>query len=214
MFKLNGKTIRLDQDLVIDRELIRIGEDGNEETYIDAVTIPAAHLSDPATRAELGIVEEPDPVPADERFYWNGNLATPRDLEGEHGLRKWAIAEVKRIRQSALDTFPKSSGVAEVYAENLRAAQAVAAGNGGTTTMRDGATANAYLATMAAGMGITAAQFSAYVIAENTAAATKAREIEAEYIRVAYSFIPTCSFEQVQTVADGFRDFCAARTAS
>jgi hypothetical protein len=165
-------------------------------------------------RAAIGIVEVADPVLPDERFWKvtknaDGTVSVePKDIAT---LRAKAIATVKAHRQSALDTFPKSTGVSEVYAENLRAAQAVAAGAGETTIMRDGTSAAAYLAGMAAGMGMSGAQFGAYVLAENTAAAIKAREIEAEYVRLVYTFIPACSFEQVQTVADGYRDFCAAR---
>lgn len=211
MFKLNGTEISLPTAGYGIAEDGAIHHGGLPEG-VDGLNYPAGTgpLFTPEGRAELGITDEPDAPRADERFYWNGDVNTPRDLAD---LRKSAVAEVKRMRQSALDTFPKSAGVAEVYAENLRAAQAVAAGNGGTTTMRDGSTAAAYLATMAAGMGITVAQFSAYVIAENTAAAVKAREIEAEYIRVAYTYIPACTFEQVQTVAQEFSTFCAARTA-
>ena len=57
MFKLNGKTIRLDQDLVV-------GE-GEE-----AITYPAGSLKNAELRAELGIVEVPDPVRPDERLYF------------------------------------------------------------------------------------------------------------------------------------------------
>lgn len=203
MFQLNGKKISIHQDLIV----------GEGDA---AITYPVASLQNADLRAELGIVELPDPVRPDERFWSitdaaDGSLsAEPKDLAD---LRQTAIADVKRLRQSALDTFPRSTGVSEVYAENLRAAQALTSGGGATTIMRDGSTAEAYLGAMAAGMGITAAQFAAYVLAENTAAAVKAREIEAEYVRLAYTFIPGCSFEQVQLVADGFRDFCAARTA-
>ena len=66
-FKRNGQTVDITQDLVI-------GE-GDE-----AITIPAASLQDEATRAEYGIVWEADAPRADERFYWNGDLADPRPL--------------------------------------------------------------------------------------------------------------------------------------
>lgn len=186
---------------------------------VDGINYPAGTgpLFSPEGRAALGIEDRPDPARPDERFYTvrdNGDgtlTAEPKDLAD---LRQTAVAEVKRLRQAALDHFPRSTGVSEVYAENLRAAQALTAGAGATTIMRDGTTAEAYLGAMAAGMGISAAQFAGYVLAENTAAAVKAREIEAEYVRLAYTFIPGCSFEEVQLVADGFREFCAARTAS
>lgn len=80
MFKRNGTTIDITQDLVI-------GE------CDDAITIPAGSLQDAATREQYGIVNEPDPVRADERFYWNGDLSTPRDIAE---VKARMIAEVKQ----------------------------------------------------------------------------------------------------------------------
>lgn len=37
-------------------------------------------LSTPADRERLGITEQADPVRADDRFYWNGDLNTPKAL--------------------------------------------------------------------------------------------------------------------------------------
>lgn len=73
MFKLNGKTIRIDQDLVI-------GEGD------DAITHPADNLQDAAYRAALGIEDVPDPLRADDRFYFNGDVATPRPLSDVLGV--------------------------------------------------------------------------------------------------------------------------------
>lgn len=166
---------------------------------------------------ELGITEEPAPDRPDDRFYWVKELkadgtwdAEPKDMDD---LRQAAIGQVKQQRQSALDSFPKSSGVSEVYAENLKAAQALKSGNGTTVVMRDGTSAEVFLGHMAAGMGITVDQFADYVLQQNTDAATSAREIEAEYVRLVYSYIPKCTFDQVQTVVDEYREFCRARTA-
>lgn len=74
MFQLNGKKIILDRDLVL-------GE-GDE-----AVTYPAASLANESLRAELGIVELPDPVRPDDRLFYiteneDGSFSTeprPRD---------------------------------------------------------------------------------------------------------------------------------------
>lgn len=66
-FKRLGQTVDITQDLII-------GEGD------DAITVPAGSLQNEATRAEYGIVWEADPIRADERFYLNGNLATPRPL--------------------------------------------------------------------------------------------------------------------------------------
>lgn len=66
-FKRLGQTVIITEDLII-------GEGD------DAITIPAGSLQDEATRAEYGITWEADPPRADERFYFNGDLATPRPL--------------------------------------------------------------------------------------------------------------------------------------
>jgi hypothetical protein len=57
MFFLNGKPVRLDADLTV-------GE-GDE-----AITYPAMSLLNAELRAEIGIVEVPDPVRPDDRLYF------------------------------------------------------------------------------------------------------------------------------------------------
>lgn len=62
MFKLNNQAIDIYNPVVI-----------------DGITYP--HLRDPQLRAELGVVEAPDPEWYDQRFYWGpGN---PKQLEDE-----------------------------------------------------------------------------------------------------------------------------------
>lgn len=48
----------------------------------EAIQYPAnwLRLASPEERAALGITEVADPVRADDRFYWNGDLATPKAL--------------------------------------------------------------------------------------------------------------------------------------
>ena len=167
--------------------------------------------------AQLGITEEAGQPRPDDRYYWVRTQLPDGTWDAEakalDDLRQVASDQVKQQRQASLDTFPKSSGVGEVYAENLKAAEAVKNGSGGTVIMRDGSTAEAFLGHMAVGMNIPVPAFAEYVLAENATAATKAREVEAEYVRLVYSFIPTCTFEQVQTVVDEYRGFCQERTA-
>lgn len=187
---------------------------------VDGINYPAATgpLFSAEGRAEMGIIDVPTEQlqRPDERFFLvtdngAGGLAVePRDL-GE--LRKAAIEAVKTQRQTALDVFVKSPGVKSIYDENFEAARQHLAGAGSAFRLRTGQTASEYLAAKGASMGRTADEFAAYIIGENAAAAVKASEIEDEYLRLAYAFIPTCSFDQVQTVADDFRDYCAARTA-
>jgi hypothetical protein len=48
-------------------------------TTAEGVTYP--HLRDAGIRAELGVTEVPDPVRADDRFYWDGDINNPKMLE-------------------------------------------------------------------------------------------------------------------------------------
>jgi len=48
-------------------------------TTAEGVTYP--HLRDATIRAELGVTEVPDPVRADDRFYWDGDVNNPKMLE-------------------------------------------------------------------------------------------------------------------------------------
>lgn len=66
-FKRNGQPVDITQDLTI-------GEGD------DAITVPAGSLQDAPTRAQYGIVWEADAPRADDRFYWHGDIATPRPL--------------------------------------------------------------------------------------------------------------------------------------
>lgn len=202
MFQLNGKPINIAQDVVI----------GEGE---DAITIPAGSLQDISTREHYGIIETIDDPRPDDRYYVvqeNGDgtfVANPKDMDG---LRLAAIAAVKQQRQAALDTFPRSAGVAEIYAENVAAAQALTNGTGLSTIMRNGLSAHEYIGLMAGGMGLDPEQFAAYVLAENSQAAIKAAEIESEYVRLAYTVIPGCTFEQIQSVPAEFQQYCMDRS--
>ena len=49
-------------------------------------------LSSAAEKAAIGITEVADPVRADDRFYWNGEVANPRPLET---LQETFVAQVK-----------------------------------------------------------------------------------------------------------------------
>lgn len=67
MFLLNGKPLQIDTPFT--------DEDGN--------SYPSnwLRLSTPADRKRLKITEVADPVRADDRFYWNGDINTPKALE-------------------------------------------------------------------------------------------------------------------------------------
>lgn len=71
-------------------------------------------LASPAERAAIGITEVADPVRADDRFYWNGDINNPKQLEDEEvtpedgqpytqrGLKSVMIAQVKHTAGSML----------------------------------------------------------------------------------------------------------------
>lgn len=56
-------------------------------------------LATPAERNALGLVEVPDPVRADDRFYWNGDISTPKDLDQ---LKAVMVGQVKATARSLL----------------------------------------------------------------------------------------------------------------
>lgn len=66
MFQLNGNPIGLDTGFTI-----------------DGTSYPAnwIRLASSAERAAIGITEVADPVRADDRFYWNGDITNPKLLE-------------------------------------------------------------------------------------------------------------------------------------
>lgn len=121
------------------------------------------------------------------------------------------VAEAKALRRACLDSHAKSAGVSAVYAENLTAAQAQQAGAGATTAMRNGQTATAYLETLGAPLGMDATVFAAYIVGENASAAIKAAEVEAEYMRLAYAYLPTATTVDSQAAVNSFRTYCDAR---
>ena len=66
MFQLNGNPISLDTGFTL-----------------DGTSYPAnwIRLASPAERAAIGITEVADPIRADDRFYWNGDINNPKLLE-------------------------------------------------------------------------------------------------------------------------------------
>jgi hypothetical protein len=78
MFLLNGKVI----------------QPGTSFTDANGVQYPPQWLYQTTLEEKqaIGIIEVPDPVRADDRFYWDGNINNPKDLDG---LKKHFIAEIK-----------------------------------------------------------------------------------------------------------------------
>lgn len=124
-------------------------------------------------------------------------------------LRAKILADIQDIRAKALEKATKNSGVAAIYDENYQAAVAVDAAEGDITIMRNGKTATAYLAGFGARLGMTAAQFAAYVLAENKRVGPPLYQIEDEYLRLDYGVIPMeTSVSKLLAYPDSYRRFC------
>lgn len=116
--------------------------------------------------------------------------------------------QIKEIRKQALARFAIDAGVLAVYDQNYQAAEAYKDGYGLTTIMRNGMTAEGYLAGMASQMGMTAAAFADYILAENRKTLS-AYGIEREYLRLAYTGIPaTSSIATLLAFPQQFKGFC------
>lgn len=125
------------------------------------------------------------------------------------GLRTKVTADIQDIRAQALEKSTKNSGVSAIYDENYQASVAFTAGTGSTTLMRNGMTATAYLTGFGARLGMTAAQFAAYIIAENKRVGPTAYQVEDEYLRLAYGVIPVeTSVTKLLGYAAAYRTFC------
>lgn len=126
--------------------------------------------------------------------------------------KQLAVNQVKQIRRNALDRYVPSSGISDVYNENLTAAKAHLGGTGATTTMRDGTTATAHCTAKGGKMGYTANQFAGYIVSENQRVALLASQVEEEYLRVAYAWLPAQTDPAVITAAvTDYQTYCDAR---
>lgn len=85
-FKLNGEVIDITRDLTIG--------DGDQ-----AITYPAGSLQNADLRRQLGITEEADTPRADDRYYWNGDINTPKDLAD---LKALQVSDVKASANALL----------------------------------------------------------------------------------------------------------------
>lgn len=124
MFQLNGSPISIDNEIVI-----------------NGVRYP--NLRDPAIRAELGVVEVPDPEFYDQRFYWG--VGNPKQLDDKEetpegatepvkttGLKTQWIAQVKAtagslLAQSDWKVVRAAEGIKAVDADTLAKRAAIRA---------------------------------------------------------------------------------------
>ena len=68
-------------------------QEGVQFTH-NGVTYPPQWLNQTtlAEKEAIGITEVPDPVRADDRFYWSGDINLPKDLDG---LKTQFVAQIK-----------------------------------------------------------------------------------------------------------------------
>jgi hypothetical protein len=85
MFLLNGQPLQLDTPF----------------TTADGTQYPAywLRLTTDKEKMLFGITEVPEPVRADDRFYWGGDINNPRDLDQ---LKEQFVAQVKQTAGSML----------------------------------------------------------------------------------------------------------------
>ena len=125
-----------------------------------------------------------------------------------------SIEQVKEIRRRSLDKFVKNSpGISRIYSENYFAAMELQAARP-STLMVCGVTVEAYLTALGLSLGMTAAQFAAYIINENRGTvglAIKGNEIEKEYVRLVYLAMPAMTTAQAAQAVTDYEAFCAAR---
>jgi hypothetical protein len=118
MFLLDGKPLPLDTPF----------------TTADGTQYPAnwLRMTSAEEKAAIGITEVPDPVRADDRFYWNGDINMPKDLAM---VKDMLLSQVRAAAYSLLSTtdyklIRKMETGVEVDAEttaartNIRAASA------------------------------------------------------------------------------------------
>lgn len=129
---------------------------------------------------------------ANRRELWeDANSSTPDStiLAAFPGLRLFVVAQIVDLRKSALDRIALSPGVSAIYDENYQASVYFQEGQP-NIVMKNGMTAQDYLAGFGAKLGMTAAQFAAYIVTENVRVGPTAYQIEQEYLRLCYGVIP------------------------
>jgi hypothetical protein len=177
---------------------------------IDAPYAGRSKLDTPEIRAEVGVIEIPDPFRESDETHYVQELDDPPYISNTQKdpavLDAMYKQRVKQIRASTLETFPKNSGIDNVYVLNYQAATLGAVDN--TTILRNGKTPAVHLADFGTPLGMTAEQFATYVLAENLAAGAKMTEIESAYLAAYYASTTTA-----QMVVD-YQAFCDARVST
>jgi hypothetical protein len=127
-----------------------------------------------------------------------------------------ALSEIKDIRKQGLDKAALSAGILAIYNTNYEAAVEYLADRP-TTLMKNGMTAEAYLAGFGTKLNMTARQFATYIVAENLRVGPTVYDIEAYYLALAYggdatkgivpvAYLPTEL--AVITAVSNFKSYC------
>lgn len=130
--------------------------------------------------------------------------------------RTGILAQIKSIRNIALAKFVANAGVGGVYDVNYEAAIAYDAGNT-TLVLRNGKTSGTHCTEFGTLLGMTAAQFAAYIIAENRQTTPTKRcavlmhEIEGEYLRLYCSAIAAMTDADAIAAPAAYQAFCDSR---
>ena len=94
----------------------------------------------------------------------------------------------------------------------MTAAKAHLGGQGTTTAMRDGTTATVYCTAKGSKMSYTTDQFANYIVSENKRVALLASQVEEEYLRVAYTYLPAQTDPAIIVAAvTNYQAYCDAR---
>lgn len=103
MFLLNDKPLPLDTPFTVG--------DGDEAIQYPANWLRLATAED---RVRLGITEVPDPVRANDRFYWNGDINNPKALEDRAEVDKDGQPILNQKGEQLITKGLKSQFIAQV----------------------------------------------------------------------------------------------------
>lgn len=145
-----------------------------------------------------------------------GCTLTIEEIQPTFDVKATAKASIKAIRNAALAKFVANAGVGGVYDVNYEAAVAHDAGNT-TLLLRNGKTSGEHCTELGTLLGMTAAQFATYIIAENRQVTPTKRcavlmhEIEVEYLRLYYSAVAAMTDLNAIAAPAAYQTFCDSR---
>lgn len=154
--------------------------------------------------------------------YWNevklGTCPTIQMIEtyALSAFKLKALATVKLIRQKGLDAIALSAGILAVYNTNYDASVDFLNGEP-NAEIKIGVSCEEYLAEFGARLGMTAAQFANYIIAENIRMGPTLFQVESRYLALTYGgdaengIIPInsmTSIAAIEAAVIAYADYC------